>query len=296
MIFKKLKNTDVQISSIGLGAMPLSLKDRPPEEQSIKVIHYALDSGVNLIDTADSYCIDDNDFHHNERLIAKALRLYRGSSSIDDVIIATKGGLVRPGGDWVANGSSDRIRKTIRESFEALGGSKPIPLWQLHAIDPKYDLEKTLEPVREAIDQGLIRFVGVSNFNVEQIKRAQQVVPLVSVQNQFNPWFKLSERNGVLDYCEKNNLLFLPWSPLGGSFRHKQLLNIKPLNDLALDKQCTVYSLVLAWIMHKSKCVVPIPGATRIESIQNSISSIQIKLSDNEIRLIDQITDKLSRF
>lgn len=296
MYYKQLSNTGVKISSIGLGAMPLSLDGRPTEDQSIKIIHYALDSGVILIDTADSYCIDDSDFHHNEKLIAKALKLYKGPANIDDVIIATKGGLVRPDGDWVVNGNPDRIRKTIRESFEALGGNKPIPLWQLHAIDPKYNLESTLEPVKQAVDQGLIRFVGVSNFNVEQIARAQKVLPIVSVQNQFNPWFKLSEKNGVLDYCDKNNIIFLPWSPVGGSYRHKQLLTIKPLTEMASNKNCTVYSLVLAWIMHKSKCIVPIPGATRIESIQNSIGSIEVKLTPDEIKLIDQITDKLSRF
>ncbi len=241
-----LANTGVRISAIGLGAMPMSLSNRPSEEQSIRVIHRALDLGVNLIDTADAYCIDEADKHHNEKLIEKALRLYK-NGLCDNIIVATKGGLMRPKGDWTRNNNPAHLKKTIRESFEALGGVKPIPLWQLHAIDPEYTIEEALEPVKEAVDLGLIRYVGVSNFGVADIERARKIVPVVSVQNQYNPWCRAPEFNGVLNYCEKNNIIFLPWSPVGGGYRYKSLLNHKPLNELASKKGCSVYSLILGW-------------------------------------------------
>ena len=293
MNYKKLSNTDTRVSSIGLGAMSLSLANRPSENVGISVIHRALDLGVNLIDTADSYCIDEADKHHNERLIAKALSTYKGSMNKDNVIVATKGGLMRPNGDWIVNCEPNHLRKTIKESYEALGGMKPIPLWQLHAIDPNYSIEESFEVVREAVDKGLIKYVGVSNFNVEEIQRANRIVPIVSVQNQFNPWCRVSEKNGVLEYCEKNGIIFLPWSPVGGMHRYKKLLEIKPLVDLACKKSCSVYALVLAWIRLKSPCVVPIPGANRISSIESSVDSLKINISQEEIFFIDYISDNL---
>jgi aryl-alcohol dehydrogenase-like predicted oxidoreductase len=125
---KQLGNTGVSISAIGLGGMPLSLRGRPPESQAIEVIHRALDLGVTLIDTADSYCQDESDKHHNEQLIAKVLQKSQGD--ISQVIVATKGGLMRPNGNWTRNGNPDHLRETIRVSFESLGGEKPIDVWQ----------------------------------------------------------------------------------------------------------------------------------------------------------------------
>ncbi len=294
MEYKKLANTGIKLSAIGLGAMPMSLSNRPPEDVSISVIHRALNLGINLIDTADSYCIDENDKHHNERLIAKALRTYKGNVNVDDIVVATKGGLMRPGGDWIVNCEPNRLFQTIKESFEALGGVKPITLWQLHAVDLSVPIEESFKAIKKAVDQGLIKHVGVSNFNVQQIEKANKIVPIVSVQNQFNPWFRLSEKNGVLEYCEKNGLIFLPWSPVGGSFRYKKLLEIKPLVELAHKKGCSVYALILAWIRLKSPCVIPIPGASKISSIENSVESLKITLDKNEMSYIDGISDALS--
>ena len=298
MHFKTLSNTGIRISAIGLGAMPLSLDRRPPEDKAIAVIHRSLDLGVNLIDTADSYCIDENDKHHNEKLIAKALLAYTGNfggsvHSVQDVVVATKGGLLRPNGDWTVHGEPSHIRRTIKESFEALGGFYPIPLWQLHAVDPKYSIESTFVPIREAVDMGLIKHVGVSNFSVEQIERAMKIVPIVSVQNQHNPWHRNPEYDGVLDFCEKKNLIFLPWSPVGGGYRYKQLLKIAPLTDMAKAKSCSVYSLILTWLRQKSPCVVPIPGASHVSSIEDSVSSLNVTLTKEEMKHIDDITANL---
>lgn len=285
---KPLGNTSTSISSIGLGGMPLSLSDRPSELEAIVVIHKALDLGVTLIDTADSYCKDESDKHHNERLIHKALQQYSGD--VSQVIVATKGGLMRPNGAWTRNGNPDHLRQTIQESFQALGGEKPIDIWQYHAPDSNYSVKESLAPVREAVQAGLIRYVGVSNFSVEQIQQAQEVVDLVSVQNQYNPWRRQPEVDGVLDYCEKAGLTFFPWSPLGGSRRVKELSQIQTITQLAKEKGVSIYCLVLAWLCAKSPCIVPIPGASKPQSIQDSVKAVTVQLSANEIEQIDRAT------
>lgn len=282
----RLGNTDVNISAIGLGGMPMSIRSRPPEDQSIQVIHRALDLGVTLIDTADSYCQDESDKHHNEKLIAKALKQYQGD--VSSVIVATKGGLMRPNGDWTRNGNPDHLRETIKISFESLGGEKPIDVWQYHSPDPNYTIEESLTPAKEAVENGLIRFVGVSNFSVEQIKRARDVVDIVSVQNQYNPWHRQPEKDGVLEYCENNGLTFLPWSPLGGSSRVSKLEDIPAIAKLAKEKGTSVYAVVLAWLRSKSPCIVPIPGASKTSSVEGSVRSLDVKLSPDEVKQIDE--------
>ncbi len=284
----QLGNTGVTISAVGLGGMPLSLSSRPPESQAIGVIHRTLDLGVTLIDTADSYCQDESDKHHNERLIHKALQQYDGD--ISQVTVATKGGLMRPNGSWTRNGNPDHLRETIRTSFEALGGSKPIDVWQYHAPDTAYTIEEALTPAKEAVNEGLIRFVGVSNFSVEQIKRARDVVDVVSVQNQYNPWNRQPELDGVLEYCEAEGLTFFPWSPLGGSRRVSSLEDIPVIAQLAKEKGVSVYQIVLAWLRAKSPCIVPIPGASKISSIEDSVGAVEVKLSEVEVGRIDQGT------
>ena len=288
MELKPLGNTSVSISAIGLGGMPLSLSGRPSELEAIAVIHRAIDLGVTLLDTADSYCRDETDKHHNERLLYKALQQYEGDTS--QVIVATKGGLMRPQGAWTRNGNPDHLRQTIRESFAALGGNQPIDLWQYHSPDPGYSIAASLTPAREAVEAGLIRYVGVSNFSVEQIQKARDVVEIVSVQNQYSPWHRQPERDGVLAYCEQEGLTFLPWSPLGGSRRVKSLPEIQPIAQLAEEKNVSVYCLVLAWLRAKSACVVPIPGASKVESIADSVKAAAVHLSAIEVEQIDRAT------
>lgn len=285
---KHLGNTNITISAIGLGGMPMSLRSRPPESEAIQVIHRALELGITFIDTADSYCKDESDKHHNEKLIAKALKEYQGDTS--NIIVATKGGLMRPNGTWTRNGNPDHLRQTIRESFEAFGGEKPIDVWQYHAPDTDYKIEESLKPAKEAVDAGMIRFIGVSNFSVEQIKRARDFVEIVSVQNQYNPWYRQPETDGVLKYCEQEKLTFIPWSPLGGSRRVSKLEEIDAIAQLAKEKGVSVYQIVLAWLRAKSDAIVPIPGASKVSSIEDSIKSVELKLSPTEVQQIDAAT------
>ncbi|BAZ48061.1 aldo/keto reductase [Nostoc sp. NIES-4103] len=285
---KQLGKTSVFVSAIGLGGMPMSIYNRPPESKSISVIHQALDLGVTFIDTADSYCKDESDKHHNERLIHQALATYKGD--VSHVVVATKGGLMRPDGNWTRNGNPEHLRQTIRVSFEALGGNKPIDVWQYHSPDPNYTIEESLAPVKEAVEAGLIRFVGVSNFSVEQIQRARDVVDIVSVQNQYSPWQRQPETDGVLKYCEQEGLTFLPWSPFGGSRRHHSLQDIPAIATLAKEKGVSVYNIVLAWLRSKSPAILPIPGASQISSIEDSVRAINVKLSQEEVQKIDRAT------
>ncbi len=281
----QLGKTGVDVSAIGMGGMPMSLRDRPPESQSINVIHRALDLGITFIDTADSYCKDESDKHHNEQLIHKAISTYNGD--VSHVVVATKGGLMRFDGNWTSNGNPEHLRETIRTSFQTLGGNKPIDLWQYHAPDPNYQIEASLAAAKEAVDAGMIRFVGVSNFSVEQIQRARDVVDIVSVQNQYSPWVRSPETDGVLKYCEQEGLTFLPWSPFGGGSRHQKLTEIKAITDLAKEKGVSVYDIVLAWLRAKSPCILPIPGASKVASIEDSAKAVEVKLSPEEVQKID---------
>jgi pyridoxine 4-dehydrogenase len=286
----QLGKSGISASAIGLGGMPMSVYDRPSESQSIKVIHRALDLGITFIDTADSYCKDESDKHHNERLIHKALQTYSADTS--NVVVATKGGLMRPNQSWTRNGNPEHLRETIRVSFEAFGGNKPIDIWQYHSPDPDYTIEASLTPAKEAQQAGTIKAIGVSNFSVEQIKQARDVVDIVSVQNQYSPWQRQPETDGVLEYCENEGLTFLPWSPFGGRRRHDGLTDIPAIAKLAQEKNVSVYCIVLAWLRSKSPCILPIPGASKISSIEDSVKALDIKLSSAQVQIIDRETSK----
>lgn len=268
--------------------MRFSLEGRPPESDAYRVLHLAMDLGVTLFDTADSYCLDETEKHHNERLLRKALDTYQGDTR--HILIATKGGCMRPAGKWQINGNPDYLRRVIRESHAALGGKDPIPLWQHHHIDPDYSIEASLAPVQEAVREGLIRFVGLSNYDLEGIKRARDIVDIVSIQNQYNPWHRWPEHNGVLEYCEKEGLTFLPWSPLGGGGRARHLSRHPGLASMAREKGVSPQRLVIAWLMARSPCVLPIPSSSRLTNTMNLLSGAEIEFSEMDIRHFDQLT------
>ncbi|WGV28763.1 aldo/keto reductase [Halotia branconii] len=292
---KQLGDTGIEISVVGLGGMPMSLSKRPPESQAIETIHRALSLGITLIDTADAYCLNESEKHHNEKLIHQALQQYDGDTS--RIFTVTKGGFTRPNGEWVVNGNPDYLRQSIQDSFEALGGDKPIDLWLYHSPDPKYSIKESLTPAKEALAKGIIRFVGVSNFSVNQIKQAREVVDIVAVENQYNLWHRNSEFNGVLEYCEQEKLTFLAWSPLGGfagKRRTSDLDSIAILKELAAAKGVSTYCILLAWLRAKSPAIVPIIGARRPSSIEDSANSISVQLSDEEVQQMNNSVATLS--
>lgn len=270
---------------IGIGAMHLSLSGRPSETESIKVLHRAFDLGVRFIDTADSYCIDESDKHHNEQLVQKALDSYDGST--DQIHVATKGGLMRPNGAWKRNGDPAHIRDAIHRSFEILNGDDPIDVWQFHAPDSDYSVTESLKPAAEAQESGLINHVGVSNFSVDQIKQAESILDLVSVQNEYHPWHRAPENNGVLDYCEEHQLTFLPYRPLGGRRRVDQLDDVTAIKEAAERHQATAQQVVLAWHRSQSTCIVPIPGVSRTKTLQESVESTAVDLTQQDMNKIN---------
>lgn len=280
-----INQTDLTVSAVGMGAMLLSIDGRPPRNEAIDVIHHALDIGVRFIDGADAYCLDEEDKHHNEVLIREALASYKRDAS--SVVVATKGGLMRTGGGWPRNGHPDHLRKTIRESVESLGG-EPIQLWQHHAPDPEIPVTTSLQAVREAVDEGLVLHVGVSNYSVEEIERAREIVEVVSVQNQLSLWHRRPLEDGVLEYCDEEGLTFLPWAPLGGRRRAKEVESYTVLTELGAKKGASPYQIAVAWLMAKSPVVLPIPGASRKQTIEDSVRATEVTLSEDEVRRLER--------
>lgn len=277
---------DVKVSAIGLGEMPMSLESRPDEERSIRTIHAALDAGVTLIDTADAYCISLDEAGHGERLVAKALASYGGDTS--QVLVATKGGHFRPGdGSWQVDSSPDYLRKACDASLIALGVDA-IGLYQHHRPDPKVDYADAIGTIKELYDAGKIRHAGISNATVPQIGLAQEILgsALVSVQNQFAPNFRSSEPE--LEYCAAQGLAFLPWSPLGGIGNAGGLGSTHAAFQSVADAHgVSPQQVALAWELAKAPVVIPIPGASRPETILDSAQAAELTLSREELAQLD---------
>ncbi len=273
---------DVEVSAIGLGGMPMSIEGRPEEARSIATIHAALDEGVTLIDTADAYHRDANEVGHNELLIAKALASYGGDTS--HVLVATKGGHLRPGdGSWTLDGSPEHLKEAAKASARRLGVDA-IGLYQFHRPDPKVPYEESIGAIRDLLDEGVIRMAGISNANPDQIRLAQQVLGgrLVSVQNQFSPAFRSSEPE--LRLCAEMGIAFLPWSPLGGISRASTLGGKSgPFERVAQAHGVSPQRVCLAWELALAPVVVPIPGASRPESIRDSAAAAELELTAEEV-------------
>jgi len=270
------------VSAIGLGGMPLSIEGRPDAERSIATIHAALDMGVTLIDTADAYHRDAGEVGHNEELIARALREYGPGSA--EVLVATKGGHLRPGdGTWTVNGDPEYLERAAKESARRLGVDA-IGLYQFHRPDPKVPYADSLGALRELLDEGLILMAGISNADVAQIDEAREVLGgrLVSVQNQFSPAFRSSQ--GELEHCAELGIAFLPWSPLGGIKNAKDLAGRhRAFREVAAEAGVSVYQVTLAWELALASVVIPIPGASRPESIRDSASAAELVLTAEQI-------------
>jgi aryl-alcohol dehydrogenase-like predicted oxidoreductase len=272
---------DADVFPIGLGGMPMSLAGRPPEERSIRTIHAALDEGVNLIDTADSYCLDESDVGHNERLIAKALRGRR-----DGVIVATKGGHTRPGGAWELDGSREHLRAACEASLRALETDR-IDLYQFHRPDPEVPYEESIGAIKELQDEGKVRWVGISNASVEQIDLACSIADVVAVQNQLSLEFTSPLGKDEVAECERRGIAFLPWSPLGGIPRAADAAAAHhPVRAAADAHGVSPQQVALAWLLSLSERMIPIPGASRPESIQDSVRATELELTADELAAI----------
>jgi aryl-alcohol dehydrogenase-like predicted oxidoreductase len=281
MQYRKLGPQGPLVSAVGLGGMLLSISGRPPEDQGMAVIEAALDAGVTLIDTADCYCLNERDFNHNEKLIAKALRSRR-----EHVTVITKCACRRPGGAWTVDGRPEYLTEAAHASLRSLG-VEALDLLQLHAPDSRVPFADSLGALGRLQEQGKVKQLGLCNVTVAQIEEARRVVPITSVQNRWNIADRSPETGGVLDYCTRHGLAFLPYSPFGGTLGAPALSKHKHLGEEARRRRISPYRLLLAWMLAKSPAVVPLTGARRTESIMDDAAAAEELLAESDIKAVE---------
>ena len=271
---------DLIVNRLGFGAMRITGPDiwgapKDPAEAR-RVLHRALELGVNFIDTADAYGP-----YVSEELIAEALYPYpRG------LVIATKGGQVRPSAsEWTPDGRPAHLREACEASLKRLRLER-IDLYQFHRIDPHVPLEESVGELARLQKEGKIRHVGVSNFNVEELARARKVVSVVSVQNRYNVSDRASDE--VLAVCARDGMVFIPWAPIarGSSDRLEREASGQRLEALAKTRGVSVLQLALAWLLAKSPAMLPIPGTSSVEHLNENVAAAQLKLTAEEMTLI----------
>jgi len=271
---------DLTVNRLGFGAMRLTgegIWGWPADRDNArKVLRRAVELGVNLIDTADAYGPEVS-----ELIIAEALHPYP-----KDVVIATKGGLTRPGrGQWVPNGRPEYLSQCVDKSLKRLKLER-IDLYQLHAVDRKVPVEESVGALKKAQDAGKIRHVGLSNVTTQEIERARKVLPIVSVQNEYNIADRKSEK--VLLFCEKENLGFIPWFPLGGN-GSSLLKRGSPLETEAKRHNATVAQLALAWLLQKSPVMLPIPGTSSLAHLEENMAAAKLHLTADDWKRIEDL-------
>lgn len=274
---------DRKVSAIGLGAMPMSVRDHNDPDRGFETIRAAVEAGVTLVDTADAYSRDEAEFGHNEELVADALRRL---DATDRVLVATKGGHTRRGTEWELDGSPDYLAKACRESLRRLGVER-IGLYQHHRPDPEVPYPETVGALRQLHDEGLVEMVGLSNADPDQIREAHSILgdALCAVQNEYSPRFRSSEPE--IDLCEELGLAFLAWSPLGGMGEAGELgERWAQFAKIAEKHEASPQQVALAWELAHSQCVVPIPGASRPESVRSSAEAVHLELDDDELALL----------
>jgi pyridoxine 4-dehydrogenase len=272
---------DLTVNRLGFGAMRITgegIWGWPADrENAKKVLRRAVDLGVNLIDTADAYGPETS-----ELLIAEALHPYPSG-----LVIATKGGLTRPGpGSWVPDCRPERLSKCVDESLKRLKLER-IDVYQLHTVDRKVPIEDSVGALKKAQDAGKIRHVALSNVTTDEIERAKKITPIVSIQNRYN----LTDRDSedVLKYCEKEKMGFLPWAPVGGSGRGSLT---KPDNGFAAEAKrhnASAVQLALAWLLQKSPVMLPIPGTANIAHLEENMAAAKIQLTPADLKTIESL-------
>ncbi len=269
---------DLTVNRLGFGAMRITgagiWGDPPDIDEAKRVLRRAVELGVNFVDTADSYGPEVS-----ERLIAEALYPYPKG-----LVIATKGGIVRPGPDkWVRDGRPEHLREACEASLKRLRVER-IDLYQLHAIDSAVPLEDSLGEIAKLQKEGKIRHVGVSNFNVDELARGRKIVEIVSVQNRYN----VSDRSSdpVLAVCERDGLAFIPWSPLSQSPRDSHAGSRAALEQWATGHKVSFPQAAIAWLLARSPAMLPIPGTSKVEHLEENVAAAALKITPEEMRAI----------
>jgi aryl-alcohol dehydrogenase-like predicted oxidoreductase/predicted kinase/histidinol phosphatase-like enzyme len=264
---------------IGLGCMRLSTEPDRDEKTSLAVLHAAFDAGVTLLDTADVYCWDDTEGGHNERLIARALATWQGDRS--RIQIATKGGLTRPGGRWAADGRARHLVAACEASLRALG-VECIDLYQLHAPDPRTPLATSVRALAALKREGLIASIGLCNVTVGQIEEARRITEIDSIQVELSVWHDEHLLSGVAEYCVAHRLRLLAYRPLGGPSRRHRTATDPALGAVAKRHGATPFEVALAWLRDLSDVIVPLPGATHVETARSIARAAALTLTDDD--------------
>jgi len=264
--------------------MHLSISGRPSDEQARAVLRAVLDARVTLIDTADAYCLDEHDVGHNERLIGAALTARPGDRS--QVVVATKGGVVRQGGRWDTDGSPAHLRAACDRSLLALGVER-IDLYQLHAPDTRVPFSESVGAMAELQRQGKVRWIGLSNVSVDQIRQAEAIAPITSVQNRLNPFFREALTGGVVRYCEGRGIGFLAYSPVGGGRLNLKLPTHPVVGPIARRLGVSPHAVVLAWVLAQSPGILAIPSARTVAHALDGVVAADLTLSADDLAAID---------
>jgi len=266
--------------------MRLSTERDRDDARGIEVLHAALDAGITFLDTADAYCWDDSEAGHSERLIARAIATWNGRSGLatgdrSRIVVATKGGLTRPNGQWVPDGRARHLRDACEASLTALGVEQ-IDLYQLHAPDPRVPLSTSVRALAALKDAGLVARIGLCNVNVGQIEESRRITEISTVQVELSVWDDENLLNGAVQYCAEHRIQLIAYRPLGGSRRVRQLRHHPVLRELAEQHGATPAEIALAWINTLSPRIVSIPGPTTLESVQSIVRAQRISFSDED--------------
>jgi pyridoxine 4-dehydrogenase len=271
---------DLKVNRLGYGAMRITGKGiwGPPKDrnEAIRVLKRAVELGVNFIDTADSYGP-----YVSEELIAEALYPYpRG------LVIATKGGLLRTGPDqWPVNSHPDHLKDALEGSLRRLKVEQ-IDLYQLHRIDPKVPAEQTFEFLKKVQQEGKVKHIGLSEVNVNEIKKAQQYFEVVSVQNMYSVDNRRWEP--VLEYCKENNIAFIPWYPLSAG----NVDALDKINQIAQKHHATAHQVALSWLLHHADNILLIPGTSSVVHLEENMKTAELELSSSDMHMLDSISSK----
>jgi aryl-alcohol dehydrogenase-like predicted oxidoreductase len=289
MTLQTRKIADLTVSLVGLGCMPLSnIKMVDHREQAISTIHHAIDSGITLLDTANVYSPTWDTFGHNETLVAEAMRTYSGKADISKVIIATKGGIIKPAENVVErDGTREGLLKACEASLKRLNTSS-IELYQFHRHDPSVTYTEQMLSLKALKDAGMVKRIGLSNAQGPELDVALEILGgpndggVVSIQNEYSPRYRGEQ--DVLDKCMKLGIAFLPWSPLGGAAQAGEVgSRYSDFAAVATEVGATAQEVVLAWLLALTPVMIPIPGATKTATVDSIIRSTELKLTSAQV-------------
>ena len=289
MTLQTRKIADLTVSLVGLGCMPLSnIKMVDHREQAIATVHHAIDLGITLLDTANVYSPTWDTFGHNETLVAEAVRTYSGKADISKVIIATKGGIIKPAENVVErDGTREGLLKACEASLKRLNTSS-IELYQFHRHDPSVTYTEQMLSLKALKDAGMVKRIGLSNAQGPELDIALEILGgpndggVVSIQNEYSPRYRGEQ--DVLDKCMKLGIAFLPWSPLGGAAQAGEVgSRYSDFASVATEVGATAQEVVLAWLLALTPVMIPIPGATKTATVDSIIRSTELKLTSAQV-------------